>query len=187
MIFFLGEQFCWHPVVLDLAPPLRLALRPDAPVVCPGFGFDKLCFWGNVQATCPRCFGEYEEGLFPRQTVLLANCPARPRPATPPCAPTRPARGMSGFWARQVKNELDCSCFQRDVQESFLDLPEENREGYLRAGSTQWRPVLLAPPRPAAPLCAARTRPARGVSGFWILQLHRFTLTMTNGQQFIDQ
>ena len=24
------------------------------------------------------------------------------RPAAPPCAPTRPARGMSGFWTRQV-------------------------------------------------------------------------------------
>ena len=27
---------------------------------------------------------------------------ARRRPAAPPGAPTRPARGMSGFWIRQV-------------------------------------------------------------------------------------
>ena len=48
-------------------------------------------------------FGECEEGLFPRRTVLWANGPARLRPATPPCAPTRPACGMSGFWTRQVQ------------------------------------------------------------------------------------
>ena len=36
------------------------------------------------------------------QKVLLVPRPARPRPAAPPSAPTRPARGMSGFWARQV-------------------------------------------------------------------------------------
>ena len=43
-----------------------------------------------------------EQGLFPRGTILVANSPARPRPATPPCAPTQPARGMSGFGTRQV-------------------------------------------------------------------------------------
>ena len=32
-------------------------------------------------------------------------------------------------------------------------------------------PSYPAPPRPAAPLCAAATRPARGVSGFWIRQV----------------
>ena len=36
--------------------------------------------------------------------VSWANCSARPRPAAPPCAPTRPARCMSGFWTRQVCN-----------------------------------------------------------------------------------
>ena len=40
--------------------------------------------------------------MFPRRTSLLAPSPARLRPATPPCAPTRSARGMSGFWIRQV-------------------------------------------------------------------------------------
>ena len=49
-----------------------------------------------------RCFGECEEGLFPRRTVLLANSAARTRPTTSPCAPTRPASGMAGFWTRQV-------------------------------------------------------------------------------------
>ena len=40
---FQGEQFCWHPVLPDPAPPPRRALRPDAPVVCPDFGFDSKC------------------------------------------------------------------------------------------------------------------------------------------------
>ena len=38
----LGEQFCWHPVLPDPAPPPRRAPRPDSPVICPGFGLSKL-------------------------------------------------------------------------------------------------------------------------------------------------
>ena len=35
--------------------------------------------------------------------VGVASCQAALRPAAPPCAaPPRPARGMSGFWTRQV-------------------------------------------------------------------------------------
>ena len=44
----------------------------------------------------------YTRLVFPGRTVLLAPNPARPSPAAPPGAPTRPARGMSGFWIRQV-------------------------------------------------------------------------------------
>ena len=46
--------------------------------------------WGN------------EGRLSPERIALSASRPARPRPAAPPRAPTRPARGMSGFWIRQV-------------------------------------------------------------------------------------
>ena len=38
---FLGEQFCWHAVLHNPAPPPRCAPRPDPPVVCPGFGLDR--------------------------------------------------------------------------------------------------------------------------------------------------
>ena len=37
----LGELFCRHPVPPRPAPPLRRAPRPDPPVVCLGFGFDR--------------------------------------------------------------------------------------------------------------------------------------------------
>ena len=43
------------------------------------------------------------------QSVGVPSCPSPPRPAVPPCAaPSRPARGMSGFWNRQVGR---CLCF----------------------------------------------------------------------------
>ena len=44
----------------------------------------------------------YEGCLSPGRTVLSASRPAQPCPAAPPCAPTRPGRGMFGFWNRQV-------------------------------------------------------------------------------------
>ena len=60
------------------------------------------CFWGVVEAMFFRCFGWYGGGFCSRRTVLLAASLARPRPVSSPCAATRPARGMSGFWTRQV-------------------------------------------------------------------------------------
>ena len=38
----LAKKLCWHPVLPEFSQPLRQALRPDPPVVCPGFGFSKL-------------------------------------------------------------------------------------------------------------------------------------------------
>ena len=35
---FLDEYLYWHAVLIDPARPLRLALRLDPPVICPGFG-----------------------------------------------------------------------------------------------------------------------------------------------------
>ena len=37
---FLGELFCRRPVLTDPVPSPGRALRPDAPVVCSGFGLD---------------------------------------------------------------------------------------------------------------------------------------------------
>ena len=44
--------------------------------------------------------------MSPGRTLLSASSPAQPRPAVPPCAPTRAARGMSGFWTRQVTGAM---------------------------------------------------------------------------------
>ena len=49
-----------------------------------------------------RCLGGNGGLLFPWRIIVLALNLARPRPAAPPGSPTRPARGMSGFWIRQV-------------------------------------------------------------------------------------
>ena len=40
-LFFLGEKFCWHPILPNPARPPRRAPRPDLPVVCPGFNFGR--------------------------------------------------------------------------------------------------------------------------------------------------
>ena len=48
---FLGEWFCWHPILPDAARPLRRARRPDPPVVCTGFGFDR-CFFRCEHHSC---------------------------------------------------------------------------------------------------------------------------------------
>ena len=102
----LGVLFCRRPVLPGPAPPPRRAPRPDPPVVCPGFGFDR----------------------------------------------------------------LDCSCFRRYVQDSFLDSLEGEREGKLRAGSTQRRPVLLCPAPPRCP-AVRRSDP----TGPWCVRVLEFT------------
>ena len=91
-LVFLGEQFCWYPVLPDLAPPLRRALRPDAPVVFSGFVFDRYhSGWTNLYS-CLTCrvqnpdilragrVGAYSgvagwgrAGMFANKTVRLGN------------------------------------------------------------------------------------------------------------------
>ena len=96
------------------------------------------------------------EACLPGEQLLLASNPARPRPAIPPCALTRPARVMSVFWTRQ-SYDFACSCFWGDIQATSHRCLE-GYEGRLLPGRT----VL---PDPAPPL-RAPTRPARCMSGF---------------------
>ena len=58
--------------------------------------------------------------MSPGQIVLSASCPARPRPAAPPCAPTRLARGMSGFWARQFFEQCLAKCCRCSFRNAWV-------------------------------------------------------------------
>ena len=50
-------------------------------------------------------------GFWATRPVGVLFCPAPPRPAAPPCAaPTRIARGMFGFWIRQVYHGMVGTC-----------------------------------------------------------------------------
>ena len=96
--------------------------------------------------------------MFPGRIILLAPNLARPFPAAPPGAPTRPACGMSGFWIQQVglhRISVVCAC-----EESFSTIAFYPREGKrcggLLGASTRRRPV---PPGPAPPCCPAVRRP----------------------------
>ena len=68
---FLGAQFCWHPVLPDPTPPSRCTLRPDAPLVCPGFGFDRF-FIKNTPG-----HALHEKGLQRQKTLPVFSLAAK--------------------------------------------------------------------------------------------------------------
>ena len=112
--------------------------------------------------------------MFPGRIILLAPNPARPRPAAPPGAPTRPARDMSGFWFdRSVYIGFRLFVLPKRRPGQCLRFAGEQEGGLFLAGSTRRRhgvPIYAAPP-PLAPPCAAPTRTARSVCGFLITQV----------------
>ena len=85
-----------------------LTNRPSTADFVPAFGLHRI----SLVRASGRTFRQYVLddlegtreacGLFPGRTVLSASRPDRPRPVAPPCAPSRPACGMFGFWNRQV-------------------------------------------------------------------------------------
>ena len=115
------------------------------------------CFWGDIQKTCLRFLGEYERrwtNISPGRTVLSASVPARLRPYAPPCASTRTAHGMYGFWNRQVVQDRCVRCFEGEVGLSSMRTE--------LSASRSARPCL-APPRRRAP---PRSEPPVLCSGF---------------------
>ena len=78
--------------------------------------------------------------MSPGRTVLSVSRPARPRPAVPPCAPTRPASGTSGFRTRQV---LD----KGEIFEHALH--EKGSQSQKWRCSTCQQPGTKSAPRPA--------------------------------------
>ena len=95
-------------------------------------------------------------GFLANRPVGVPTCPALLRPAAAPCAVApRSARGLSGFWIRQVG--LHRNSFVRASEEAFRTVVFGCLEGKgdvcLLREPTRRRPVLPrpAPPRPAAP------------------------------------
>ena len=91
-----GRLFCRRPVLTDPAPPPRRALRPDPPVVCSGFGFDKKVYIGTRLFVFPKkCPGQLSRGMFWEQKGRMlpwriGPLASRPGPARPD-PPRRPA------------------------------------------------------------------------------------------------
>ena len=135
--------------------------------------------------------------MFPGRTVLLVSSPARRRPATPPCAPSRSASGMSGFWILQIRTNRHRYIGQQPgtkrvyhpahkpaVNRGFcppVDFKyefdyscfrrnvQDSSVRYSGGHEGQISPGRTGPSTslPARP-CAAPPRPACGMSGFWI-------------------
>ena len=86
-------------------PKINREWTADGPRVNRGFcspvGFkyelDCSCFRRDVQDSCLRYPGGHEGQMSPGRAGPSTSFPARPC-----AAPPRPARGMSGFWTRQV-------------------------------------------------------------------------------------
>ena len=94
-------------------------------------------------------------------------------PVAPPCAaPTRPARGVSGFWIRQVglhRNSLVCAS-GGTFGGRFFDALESARKDCSLGAQFYWRTVLLDPAPP--PRRAPRRDPPVVCSGFGFDKSH---------------
>ena len=113
------------------------------------------------QATCLRCFGEYEGRLSPGRTVLLAPSIARPRPAAPPLrrAPwPDPLVICSSFgFARSIFDWNRISLVRasgESLGRLFYDALESTRNPCPLGEKLCWHPVL-----PDAPLLRRALRP----------------------------
>ena len=70
---------------------------------------------------------------------------ARPRTVAPPGAPTRPDRGMSGFWIRQVLSNLSVGLWGL-VDSKILERPEApaaSREALVAVRRESFLPDIL--------------------------------------------
>ena len=179
---FLGEKFCWHPILPDPARPLRRALRPDPPVICPGFGFDNKyeldcsCFRRDVQDSVLDSLEGKREGCL--RAGSTQRRPVLPSPA-PLCRPAVRRPDPTGPWCVRVLDstivftwDFDCSCFWRDAQATFLRFLG-GYTGLVFAGRAFLLARNPARSRPADPPFRRAPRTARGMSGFWIRQVNK--------------
>ena len=103
--------------------------------------------------------------------VFKANCSARPIPAAPPCAPTRPPHCMSGFWIRQM--------LQVVIPRHALDEKRFTKTKSRR--STGQQPRTKSASRPADEPLRNRLSTAGFVPAFG---LHRISLVRASGETF---
>ena len=123
-----------RPVRSRPARPSRCATPSRPPVVCPGFGLDKCsCFQRHVQGVFFDRLGCKKDACLlgepTRRRPVGGPCwPAPPRPAVPPCAaPSRPARGMSGFgFDKSKKSPLGVPLEARTNEFPFNPMEEQN-------------------------------------------------------------
>ena len=80
--------------------------------------------------------------------------------------------------------------FVRASEETFrtvvLDAMGRKRDGCILGDRTHRHPALPCPAPPAAPPCAAPSRPARGMSGFWVRQIMFFFYFGINAVVFVS-
>ena len=93
--------------------------------------------------------GGYEGGLFPGRTVLSASSYDRPSPVAPLCAPSRHARGMFGFWIRQVMQDMSGNARTKPaVDERFIRglsaVYQRDEERSLFLAADQWADAFLS-------------------------------------------
>ena len=108
-----------------------------------GFRFTWIVvFFGSPWRTCKFVlslfFGVHKKGSFPRRTVPLVNTLSGPRPANPPCAQMRPARGISGFGIRQVEESKTCRINNQDrPQTNPEEAAHSGQRGEAGLGSSE--------------------------------------------------
>ena len=149
----------------------RLSTARQPPVnrlSCSSIGLHRISFvrasGGSFKTVVYDAPGGTRDGFLLGEPTRLRPVLPHRCPAAPPCAaPPRPARGMSGFWIRQVASE------QMFKKAAFDALGLENVRSCLgRSAAPRLRP---APPHPAASPCSAPPQPARRISGFLIRQI----------------
>ena len=142
--YLLGEMFCRRPVLPGLAPLLRYAPRPDLPVVCPGFGFDKykrLRLFVLLKSR-PKSCRRFLEGKRVRcfRGEQTRRRPDPPRPA-PPRRPAVCCPDPTCPWYIRVLDSTNQRLFPDMLHEQKL----QRQKGDGPLVSSQEHRALLAP------------------------------------------
>ena len=111
---------------------------------CSSIGFNRISL---VLASGETFERKFEGGLFPGRAVLLASRFAPTRPVTLWYAPSRPARGMAGFWTLKIVpgNALHEKRLQKQINEGIMVSRQEQRALFvalINCGLSAEKPVV---------------------------------------------